>query len=62
MNTKKQSIYTRVTEAEYQRLAILAERMDVPVSQIVREGLREKIAKLEAAELESAAAVETVAA
>jgi predicted transcriptional regulator len=43
---KNEYIQVRVTEDDKRALAELAERLDVPASQIVRESVREKIAAL----------------
>lgn len=55
---KNEKIYIRISEAEKENLVAVAEKRDVPVSQIVREAVREKIADLtEIKETEEGAAL-----
>lgn len=54
---KNDKMQIRISEAEKEELNELAERLDVPASQIVRDGIRARIAELkgsEAAEIEVA--------
>lgn len=43
---KEKQISIRLTEAEGEELEAIAERLDVPISQIAREGIRERMAAL----------------
>lgn len=47
MANKREKVFARITEHERDELAELAKRLDVPASQIVRDGLRERVAKLQ---------------
>ena len=46
MGTKNEQIMVRLTEIDRTELDTLAQQLDVPASQIAREGIREKIAAL----------------
>lgn len=57
MKPKDDKLITTIAADEKQELFELAAKMDVPASQIVREAVREKVAKIkdaEAAEIETA--------
>lgn len=44
---KKEKIFARITRDERERLDAIARRLDIPSSQIVRDGLRERMDFLE---------------
>ena len=47
MNTKSTQIAARVSEAEREELKNVAERLDIPEAQIIREAVREKLEQLQ---------------
>lgn len=47
MNKKVKTVGVRFAEGESEELEQIAEVLDVPVAQIVREAVREKVAKLQ---------------
>jgi hypothetical protein len=55
-NNKAESIHVRLTETDKEALDELAATLDRPAAQIAREAVREKIAELQKAQAESAAA------
>ena len=46
MKEKKEKVFARVNEAEKDELFEMSEILDIPVSHIVREGLRDKVQQL----------------
>lgn len=44
---KKEKVFARITQDERDRLESIARRLDIPSSQIVRDGLRERMDLLE---------------
>ena len=46
MKPKKEKVFARITEQEHSELLEMSNVLDVPVSYIVREGLRERMAMI----------------
>jgi len=58
---KTKSLRANIDEAEHEELEALAKALDIPAAQIVREGTREKMAKLRKhPKVRAAEAAETV--
>ncbi len=54
-NNKTESLFIRISEEDKAALMDIAEKIDVPFSQIAREAIREKVATLKATQAETAA-------